>query len=86
MTKKVLGYVFIVIAVILSLPGLLMARTALSQLLLIFSDKLGPEQIGFILGTVTSFIVYAIIVGVLWYFGLRWVRKKKEVITSDIDN
>jgi len=76
-TKKILGYVFIVIAVLLfiaivgQLPKLLAAIFGFFK---IFTGELDGYQVGRVIGSIVVWILHFGITISLWVVGRRWIK------------
>lgn len=77
--KKVFGYIFIVVAVILTLaivgqiPQLF---GAIFDFFKVFTGALDGYQVGHVVGTLIYWIFhFALTIG-LWIYGTRWVRNR----------
>lgn len=78
-SKRVLGFVFILIAVLLTL-GIVGQLPDLFGVILgffmIFTGKLDRVQIGEIIGQTIFWIFYFVITIALWNYGIKWSKKQ----------
>lgn len=78
MTKKIFGYIAIVIGGLLAI--ILLAQVGnFFTTLFAFMDAKGPEAVaiggGFILGLLTSWGIQVLLVVLLLRYGIKWVKK-----------
>ena len=84
MTKrKILGYLFIVVAIILTLtivgqlPKLIGAIIGIFK---IFMSALDSYQVGNAIGTTIYWSIHIALTITLWIYGRRWIRNNKTEI------
>ncbi|MBZ5857313.1 hypothetical protein [Flavihumibacter profundi] len=81
-SKRILGFVFILLAGILTL-AIVGQLPALFGILLgffkIFSGKLDGFQIGDVVGHIIYWIIHFLATIALWRYGVRWSKKQVEV-------
>lgn len=81
-SKKIIGYIFIILAITLTLaiigllPTLFGVVISFSQ---IFTGKLNGFQIGEVFGQLIYWIIHFVVTILLWKYGIRWVSKKNKV-------
>jgi hypothetical protein len=79
-TRKIVGYIFIVIAIILTLaivgqlPNLI---GTIFSVFKIFTETLDSYQVGKVIGTTTYYIIHIALTIALWIYGRRWIKLKK---------
>jgi len=77
-TKKILGYIFIALAIILTLAivGLLPKLIGtIFGIFKIFTGALDEYQIGKIIGTTIYWTIHIALTITLWIYGRRWIKK-----------
>ncbi len=74
-TKKIFGYLFIVIAVILTLAIIALIPQFVKKLLAIFNTNSNSYEIGYSVGYMLFFIIQTFINIILWIVGIRWTKK-----------
>jgi predicted membrane protein len=80
-TKKIFGYIFIVIAVILALAivgQLPQLFAAVFGFFKIFTGTLDSYQIGQVIGTFIYWILHFATTIALWVYGKRWIKKQEK--------
>lgn len=81
-TKKILGYIFIAISIILSiavigqLPSFVSSITDLSN---IFHKNIDSESLGNIIGTFVYWVIHITLIIILWKFGRKWTKKRSQL-------
>jgi hypothetical protein len=79
-TRKILGYILIVVAIILTLaivgqlPKLIGAIIGVFK---IFTGALDSYQVGKVIGTMLYWTVHIALTIILWIYGRRWIKHKK---------
>jgi Na+/phosphate symporter len=79
--KRIFGFIFLVIAVLLSLAivgQLAQFLAAIIGFFQIFTGALDGHQTGYVLGTLFFWILHITITILLWVYGLRWIKSKKN--------
>lgn len=79
-TRKILGYIFIVVAIILTLAivGQLPKLTgAIIGVFKIFTGALDSYQVGNVIGTIIYWLIHITLTITLWIYGRRWIRNNK---------
>jgi len=79
MTKKILGFVFILIAAILFIAIIGQLPKLLATIFLffeIFTGELDARQVGNIIGMLVYWVLHFGITISLWSLGRRWIRPK----------
>lgn len=81
MTKRrIIGYIFIVVAIILTLTivGLLPKLIGtIFGIFKIFTGSLDSYQIGKVIGTAIYWTIHIALTITLWIYGRRWIKNKK---------
>ena len=80
-TKKVLGYFFIVLSVLLMLAAigqLLSMFAAIVGFFKIFTGTLDGYRIGYVIGMLMYWSLHVLLIIVLWKYGRKWTRKTPE--------
>ncbi|MWN75986.1 hypothetical protein GQR60_06530 [Labilibaculum sp. A4] len=78
-TKKIFGYIFIVISIILSiaiigqLPSFVSSITNLSN---IFNKNIDSEKFGNIIGAFMYWVIHITLIIILWKYGRKWTKKR----------
>ncbi len=75
--KKILGYFFIVIAMVLTLAIIVLFPQFIKALFAIFKSHSDIYEIGYNLGFVTYWIIHITLTVILWIFGRRWIKSSK---------
>ncbi len=81
-SKKILGYIFILLACVLSLAiiGQLPAIIGIFfSIVHIFTGKLNGFQIGEIIGQIIYWAVHFALTTALWKYGIKWSKKQERV-------
>jgi len=73
-SKKILGYIFIVIAVFLTL-AIFALIPQLMAILAALKDNSNSYQIGYSVGYIAFLIIQTMITVILWKVGIRWTKK-----------
>jgi len=76
-TKKTFGYIFIVIAIILTLAAIIQLPKLFINILSfskIFKGTLDPYHIGYVAGGFIFWILELIVIIALWIYGRRWIK------------
>ena len=73
-SKKILGYIFIVIAVFLTL-AIFALIPQLMAILAALKDNSNSYQIGYRVGYIAFLIIQTMITVILWKVGIRWTKK-----------
>lgn len=78
-SKKILGYIFIALAILLTL-AIVGQLPALFGVILsffkIFTGKLESYQMGEVFGHIIYWIIHLVVTFALWKYGIRWTRKE----------
>lgn len=90
--KKVTGYIFIVLAILLSIAALGMLPNILRSVFAffkIFTGSLKSYEVGYAAGSMISWVIYFAAIAALWKFGRRWTKRitnysQPDVIDSDL--
>ena len=80
-TKRILGIIFIALALLLTLAivGQLPALFQVSiNFFAVFTGKSDSSEIGEAIGHVIYWAVHFTLTIVLWKYGIRWLKKKKK--------
>jgi hypothetical protein len=75
--KKIFGFIFIIVAVILTLTvvGLLPKLIGtIFGIFKIFTGSLDSYQIGKIIGTAVYWTIHIVLTIGLWIYGMRWIK------------
>ena len=78
-SKRIYGYVFILLAILLTLAIIGQLPTLIGVLfgfLKIFTGKLDSSQIGEVIGPIIYWIFHFVATIALWKYGIRWSRKQ----------
>lgn len=73
-SKKILGYIFIVIAVFLTL-AIFALIPQLMVILAMFKPNSNSYEIGYSVGYISFLIIHTIVTIILWRVGIRWTKK-----------
>lgn len=76
-TKKILGYIFIVIAVVLTLALIILLPKFMKVLLAMFKTDSNSYDIGYSVGYLIFSIIQTVITIILWKIGIRWTKNLK---------
>lgn len=79
-TKKLFGYIFIIVSIILILVSVGMLSSLLQAIFgffYIFTGSLDSYQIGKVIGQLFYWGFYFGIAITLWIYGRRWIRSEK---------
>ena len=82
-SKRILGYIFIILAVVLTfciLGQLLELIKVIFGIFRIFSGTLDSFQIGEAIGHGVYWIIHFALTIALWKYGLRWSKKRVTVL------
>lgn len=74
-SKKIFGYLFIIVAVILTLAIIVLLPQFMKVLFAIFENHSDSYQIGYSVGYIVFLIIHIIITIILWKTGIRWIKK-----------
>lgn len=81
MTKRIFGYLFIVLAILLTLAiigqlqGLL---GALFGFFKIFTGTVDENGVGYALGMITYWIIHFFLTITLWNYGRKWIKTNSK--------
>lgn len=75
-TKKIFGYLFIIIAVILTLTLITLLPRFMKVLLAMFKPNSNSYEIGYSVGYIAFLIIQTMITIILWRVGIRWTKMK----------
>ena len=78
-TKKILGYIFIVIAVILTLTLITLLPKFMKVLLAMFKTDSNSYEIGYSVGYLIFLIIQTVITIILWKIGIRWTKRSQNI-------
>lgn len=78
-TKKILGYIFIVIAVILTLTLITLLPKFMKVLLAMFKNDSNSYEIGYSVGYLIFLIIQTVITIILWKIGIRWTKRSQNI-------
>lgn len=79
--RKILGYIFIVVAIILTLaivgqlPELIGTIIGVFK---IFTGALDSYQVGKVIGTTIYWTIHIALTITIWIYGRRWIKHTKE--------
>ena len=73
-SKKILGYIFIVIAAILTL-AIIALIPQLMAILAALKDNSNSYEIGYSVGYIVFLIIQISITIILWRVGIRWTKR-----------
>ncbi|SEH87674.1 hypothetical protein SAMN02927937_01892 [Paenimyroides aquimaris] len=74
--KKIFGYLFIIVAVILTLAIIVLLPQFMKALLpAVFNNHSGSYEIAYNVGYITYWIIHPIITIILWRVGIRWIKR-----------
>ncbi|MFI5205749.1 MAG: hypothetical protein ACHQVK_02310 [Candidatus Paceibacterales bacterium] len=82
-SKKVYGYVFITLAVILTLAilGQLQALfTAIFGIFIAFTGKLNGYQSGILVGSFIYWVIHISLTVVFWNYSIKWTKRSRKSI------
>ncbi|AXE21195.1 hypothetical protein DR864_27375 [Runella rosea] len=85
-TKKIFGYIFIVLAFILTLAivgQLPQLFAAIFGFFKIFTGKFDTYQIGLVTGNFAYWIFHFSVTIALWIYGSRWIKKQQNKTTIE---
>jgi len=74
-SKKILGYFFIIIAIILTLVIIALLPQFMKALPAVFNNHSGSYEIAYNIGYMTYWIIHTIITIILWRVGIRWIKR-----------
>ena len=74
-SKKIFGYLFIIIAVLLTLAIIALLPQFMKALLAVFNNHSGSYEIAYSVGYITYWIIHTIITIILWRVGIRWIKR-----------
>lgn len=74
-TKKIFGYLFIIIAVILTLTLITLLPRFMKVLLAMFKPNSNSYDIGYSVGYIAFLIIHTIVTIIFWRLGIRWTKK-----------
>jgi Na+/phosphate symporter len=80
MTKKVLGIIFIVLAIIMSLAvvgQLSKLFTVIIDFIALFKGNKDASQVGYTIGHLFFWLIQISLTIILWKYGVRWSRKPR---------
>jgi predicted membrane protein len=80
-SRKIVGYVFIIVAVLLTLAIVGQLPTIFGMIhsfFKIFTGKLNSDQTGEIFGHIIYWIIHFVATFALWKYGIRWTRKEAK--------
>ena len=78
-TRKIFGYVFIVVSIILTLAivgQLAKFLDAIVRIFKVFSGQLDSYQVGQVIGTFIYWVFHISLTIFLWTIGRRWIKNK----------
>ncbi len=78
-TKKILGYIFIVIAVILTLTLIVLLPKFMKVLLAMFKTDSNSYEIGYSVGYLIFLIIQTVITIILWKIGICWTKRSQNI-------
>jgi hypothetical protein len=81
-SRKIIGYIFVVIAIILTLTivGLLPKLIGtIFGIFKIFMGKLDSYQVGQVIGTAIYWTVHISLTILLWIYGRRWIKINQNI-------
>ncbi|SFN51784.1 hypothetical protein SAMN05421741_106143 [Paenimyroides ummariense] len=73
-SKKILGYIFIVIAVVLALATIALIPQ-LMEILAALKDNSNSYETGYSVGYIAYLIIQISITIILWRVGIRWTKR-----------
>lgn len=73
-SKKIFGYIFIVIAVVLTLATIALIPQ-LMEILAALKDNSNSYEIGYSVGYMAYLIIQISITIILWRVGIRWTKR-----------
>ena len=73
--KKIFGYLFIIVAVILTLAIIVLLPQFMKALPAVFNNHSGSYEIAYNVGYITYWIIHTIITIILWRVGIRWIKR-----------
>jgi len=74
-TKKIFGYLFIVISTILTLAIIIVFPQFIKAISGILKSGSDSYEIGYNVGYIIFSIIHIIITFILWRIGIRWIKK-----------
>lgn len=75
MTKKNFGYLFIVIAMILTLAIIIVFPQFIKVISGVLKSGSDSYEIGYNVGYIIFSIIHIMITFILWKIGIRWIKK-----------
>lgn len=75
-SRKILGYIFIIIAIFLTLALIVLLPQLIKVLLAMFKPNSNSFEIGYSVGYIAFLIIQTMITIILWRVGIRWTKKK----------
>lgn len=78
--KKIFGYIFIVIAIILTIPIVGLFPNLLETIIeffKIFTGSLDSYEVGKVMGLLVYWIVHFVLTITLWIYSNRWIKTRK---------
>lgn len=74
-SKRIFGYLFIIIAVILTLTLIVLLPKFMKVLLAMFKTESNSYEIGYSVGYIIFSIIQTVITIILWKVGIRWTKR-----------
>jgi hypothetical protein len=81
-SKRVLGFIFIILAVLLTLAIVGQLQTVFGVIIgffMILTGKLEGYQVGNVIGQIIYWVVHIVATIALWKYGVKWSRKQVKV-------
>lgn len=78
--KKVIGYLFIIIAILLTLATLALIPKligAIFGVFKIFTGSLDSYEVGRVIGKLIYWVLHFALTITLWVYGRRWIKKDR---------
>lgn len=74
-SRKILGYIFIIIAIFLTLALIVLLPQLIKVTLNALKDNSDSYDIGYSVGYLIFLIIHTIVTIILWRVGIRWTKK-----------
>jgi len=81
-TKRVVGYLFIVVAFFLTIAFIMQLGSVIKifiGIVLTISGKIGAEAAGEVFGHLIYWSIHVFITIMLWKYGTKWIKLRKQV-------
>ena len=88
-TKKILGYIFIVLGcafIVFFFTLIPLILTLIGGFVLLFQGQLDFLAAGYLVGGVLAFIIYITIIVFLFKYGKRWIKEQPAQVKKGTDS